>query len=683
MLQALKSQSRIAFSRLPLAWTMSLLLVLGLVPAAFLGTFFVKQSLHDIAFTKLERDGLRYLHAAWPAYTMATDAKTADTAIKRARMVRPKLESAAQALDGSLSSAHESDIVLRALRHAEQTGDAGAPTGIGALISRIGDQSNLVLDPELDTYYLMTIAVMDMRTVNDAMARAENARDPVEQSIAAAALDDAIAMTSNNIERAIAGNADGTLSASNLRRHVQALKAAAAARLGTLQVVSADANGGQSYVRAREQLWQDAVGHLDRLLSARENGLSNRLIRSLVLCLAMAGLAIMWGAMLIRSLSRGLTQISGRLDALSEGDSESDVPGIELHNDIGVIARALQEFIAQDGERDRLAAELNHAREESQRALETTVQRVNAENAALRQAEESARLASQEAERRAIENLANELEARVSGLLAVTRRAAGAMSEASGSMATIVSASVTSAGEASIAAEQIHDSVDVVTNRVGQIADSLRDLRIRSNAGRSLASEAISSIDTASNNMAAFANAADRIDAMQAMIASVAAQTNMLALNASIEAMRVGEAGQGFMVVANEVKALSTSTRQAAADIGEQIIGMRHANGAVIDSFEAILSGMRELSKSALAISDGIAAQTDGILHVENAMHAANDTVARLTDGIVDANAVARHARDTSGSITETCTHVVDQLATLDSTIADFTSGLKRAQHTR
>lgn len=139
------------------------------------------------------------------------------------------------------------------------------------------------------------------------------------------------------------------------------------------------------------------------------------------------------------------------------------------------------------------------------------------------------------------------------------------------------------------------------------------------------------------------------------LIAEVAARTNLLALNASIEAGRAGEAGQGFAVVASEVKALASQTSAATKGIRRQLEQMTDA----VSSTASIVGGMRgsfdQINHVAAAVAEAIDLQGDAIRSIRR--YAA--TAAALTSdlqgaaaGAEDASLSATRVTDEFGAVT-------------------------------
>ncbi len=167
------------------------------------------------------------------------------------------------------------------------------------------------------------------------------------------------------------------------------------------------------------------------------------------------------------------------------------------------------------------------------------------------------------------------------------------------------------ASEAAVAADQQAREGDKVVNEaIAQIE------RLATEVGHS--TEAMGHLQRES----------DKIGSVLDVIKSVAQQTNLLALNAAIEAARAGEAGRGFAVVADEVRSLAQRTQKSTEEIEELIVGLQSGTQQVA----SIMDNSRALTDSSVELTRRAGGSLDNITRTVSAIQAMNQQIAAAAE---------------------------------------------------
>nr|WP_176514931.1 methyl-accepting chemotaxis protein [Pseudomonas faucium] len=148
--------------------------------------------------------------------------------------------------------------------------------------------------------------------------------------------------------------------------------------------------------------------------------------------------------------------------------------------------------------------------------------------------------------------------------------------------------------QAATAVNQMTAAVEEVANNAVSTADASQGADRTTRDGRDQVNQALASLQHlvtdvtgTSAEIEQLASNANEISRVLDVIGAIAGQTNLLALNAAIEAARAGEAGRGFAVVADEVRALAHRTQQSTAEIEQMIAGIQNGTERAVTAMHS------------------------------------------------------------------------------------------------
>jgi methyl-accepting chemotaxis protein len=157
------------------------------------------------------------------------------------------------------------------------------------------------------------------------------------------------------------------------------------------------------------------------------------------------------------------------------------------------------------------------------------------------------------------------------------------------------------------------------------------------------------------------------------LITTIAEQTNLLALNATIEAARAGEAGKGFAVVASEVKDLAQATSQATEDISGRIQAIQNDTADAVQAIAKIAQVIERIHEYSTTIASAVEEQTATTAEISRSV---SEAASGSTDIAANITGVASSAQSANTGVAES-QRAADELARmsaeLQQTVARFT----------
>jgi methyl-accepting chemotaxis protein len=397
-----------------------------------------------------------------------------------------------------------------------------------------------------------------------------------------------------------------------------------------------------------------------------------RHMQMVLLWLCLGGLAVLIAAVFLiaRAIVRPVTGLARAAQAVAGGELDHPI-ALRQRDEIGRLAQALRDMVAS------LRGMIAEADEKTRLAGE--------ESARAAQAGEAAEAARQEAERAKTEGMLHAA-ARLEDVVDI-------LSSASDELAAQVEQSSRGSeeqnarvAETATAMEEMNATVLEVARNAGEAASAAENARTRAEDGAGIVANVIAGIGKVQTqatglkaDMTTLGQQAEGIGNVLNVISDIADQTNLLALNAAIEAARAGEAGRGFAVVADEVRKLAEKTMVATKEVGDAIRSIQEGarkNIGNVEQAAVAIDGATDLARQAGESLQGIVAlvetTSEQVRSIATAAEQQSATSEEINRSIEAVSRISSETADAMSQSSRAVTELAEQAQALKGLIADM-----------
>ncbi|MBU4216195.1 MAG: methyl-accepting chemotaxis protein [Actinobacteria bacterium] len=242
----------------------------------------------------------------------------------------------------------------------------------------------------------------------------------------------------------------------------------------------------------------------------------------------------------------------------------------------------------------------------------------------------------------------------------------------SSGLATAAHESSALAQSVSVAAERVSGNVQTVAAGAEEMGVSIREIATNASEAARVAGQAVNEAASTTQTVSRLGESSAQIGTVVGLITSIAEQTNLLALNATIEAARAGEAGKGFAVVASEVKELAQETARATEEVAQKITTIQGDTDEAVAAMGRISQIVARIDDYQSTIAAAVEEQTATTNEItRNVTEAATGTQG-IAGNVTAVAAAAAGATDGAHAADQAAAELSGMAADMESLVARF-----------
>jgi methyl-accepting chemotaxis protein len=247
--------------------------------------------------------------------------------------------------------------------------------------------------------------------------------------------------------------------------------------------------------------------------------------------------------------------------------------------------------------------------------------------------------------------LAGEFEGFIGDVVTSVGTSAARLNSTSNDVAETVARTTSRATMVDEAARQMSNDVEAIAAATEELTATTAEITRKVGESSEIAASAATEASATRGRVAELAQTSKRIGDVLRLIHDVARQTNLIALNANIEAARAGDAGRGFAVVAQEVKKLAQETASATEEITGQVQAIQTCTSEVVGAIQHIGGTIDHMNAISNAIADQMNQQKQATGEISESLHRTVASTREVSTSIAEVSSAAQAIQQTLGGL--------------------------------